>query len=150
MKYIATINGKRYEIELERIDEYCPLSRGERQRLQEKEHKSVYQTKNTIENQTENETAVHTLGGTSKNETAETTPKGAAENETEVESPLAGKVTAVLVKEGQTVGAGDVLLMIEAMKMETEIVAPVGGTAANISVKPNQQVESGECLLKIR
>jgi oxaloacetate decarboxylase alpha subunit len=66
-----------------------------------------------------------------------------------VTAPLAGTIFRVLVKPGQEVGASDVLLIMEAMKMETEIRSPKAGTVASISVKEGDAVELGQSLVEI-
>lgn len=63
-----------------------------------------------------------------------------------VVAPMPGKILGVKVSAGQAVKKGDVLLVLEAMKMENEIVAPSDGTVASINVAAGQSVESGEVL----
>jgi biotin carboxyl carrier protein len=60
-----------------------------------------------------------------------------------VEFPISGKVTKVLVKQGDKVSEGDVLCMLESMKMENPIVAPVTGTVAEVGAAPGKVVEVG-------
>ena len=55
----------------------------------------------------------------------------------------------ILVKEGQSVKKGDVLAVLEAMKMENEIVAPVDGTVSAIHVEKGQNVNLGDTILEI-
>ena len=66
-----------------------------------------------------------------------------------VEAPMPGNIISVNVKAGQAVKKGDVLLILEAMKMENEIMAPVDGTVASVTVNPGQTVQSGQQLLTI-
>jgi len=75
--------------------------------------------------------------------------KPATGTSNEVTSPLPGTVLNINAKEGQTVNAGDVVLVIEAMKMENEIVAPDAGTITGISVKKGDNVQAGDLLFKI-
>lgn len=63
-----------------------------------------------------------------------------------VESPMAGKILAVKANVGQSVKRGEVLLVLEAMKMENEIVAPEDGTVASINVAAGDAVETGQVL----
>ena len=63
-----------------------------------------------------------------------------------VESPMAGKILAVKANVGQSVKRGEVLLILEAMKMENEIVAPEDGTVASINVAAGDAVETGRVL----
>lgn len=68
---------------------------------------------------------------------------------TPVTAPMAGTIWKVVASEGQQVAEGDVLLILEAMKMETEIRASQGGTVQNISVKAGDAVAVGDTLLTI-
>ena len=63
-----------------------------------------------------------------------------------VESPMPGKILAIKANVGQAVKKGDVVMILEAMKMENEIVAPADGTIAGISVAVGDSVESGDTL----
>lgn len=67
----------------------------------------------------------------------------------DVTTSMPGSVVEVLVEEGQTVAAGDPVLVVEAMKMETEIQAPVGGTVAAIHVAKGDHVNPDEALVEI-
>lgn len=70
-------------------------------------------------------------------------PQAAAkEGNVAVSAPMPGKILAVKAKEGDSVKAGDVLLVLEAMKMENDIVAPQDGVVASINVKVGDSVES--------
>lgn len=70
-------------------------------------------------------------------------------NDQNISAPMPGTILRVKVTEGQSVVAGDVLCILEAMKMENEIVAPRNGTVSNIQIGVNQAVESGDLLLTI-
>lgn len=149
MKYLATINGKKYEIEVERLDEYRPLSRGERARQEEAAGRSQIQAVKVPQPEAADGEQKEALrkkeGGQATAEQAQPTSTG----KRAVESPLIGKIVRVLVSEGQHVNTGDTLLLIEALKMETEIVAPVDGTVSGIAVEAGQQVEAGTKMLEI-
>lgn len=66
-----------------------------------------------------------------------------------VSSPMPGTILAVNVQNGSAVKKGDVLFILEAMKMENEIMAPCDGTAASVSVSKGATVESGSLLCVI-
>ncbi|RKF17524.1 oxaloacetate decarboxylase subunit alpha [Alginatibacterium sediminis] len=73
-------------------------------------------------------------------------PAGAGED---IPSPLAGNVFKVMVKEGQSVTEGDVLIILEAMKMETEIRSTKSGQITTVVVKEGDSVKVGEALVSI-
>jgi biotin carboxyl carrier protein len=60
-----------------------------------------------------------------------------------VEFPITGKITSVNVKVGDAVQEGDVLCLIESMKMENPILAPVAGTITEIGISVGDAVETG-------
>jgi len=64
-----------------------------------------------------------------------------------VASPLAGTIVKVTVVPGQAVAAGEVVVLLEAMKMETEVRAPASGSVTEIRVKPGDAVAVGAPLL---
>ena len=66
-----------------------------------------------------------------------------------VTAPLPGAITKVTVKVGDTVAAGDTVLMMEAMKMENSITAEFGGTVKAILCKEGDQVQSGQALVEL-
>ena len=74
-----------------------------------------------------------------------TAPAG-AQGSVKVESPMPGKILAVKKNVGDAVKSGDVILVLEAMKMENDIVAPQDGTVASINVSGGDSVESGATL----
>ena len=76
------------------------------------------------------------------------TPAGAAGAVT-VKAPMPGNILDVKVKAGASVKAGDVLVILEAMKMENEIVAPQDGTVASINVNKGDTVNSGDVLVSM-
>lgn len=63
-----------------------------------------------------------------------------------VSAPMPGKILAVKAAVGAAVKKGDVLLILEAMKMENEVVAPQDGTVASVNVSEGAMVESGDVL----
>ncbi len=66
-----------------------------------------------------------------------------------VSAPMPGNILAVNVTAGQAVKKGDVLMVLEAMKMENEIMSPVDGTVASVAVTKGATVETGAVLCVI-
>ena len=75
-------------------------------------------------------------------------PAGAA-GAVSVKAPMPGNILDVKVKAGDSVKAGDVLAILEAMKMENEIVAPQDGTVASVNVNKGDTVNSGDVLVSM-
>ena len=68
------------------------------------------------------------------------------EGSVKVAAPMPGKILGVKASVGQAVKKGDVIIVLEAMKMENEVVAPEDGTVASINVSEGANVESGDVL----
>jgi len=66
-----------------------------------------------------------------------------------LEAPMQGKIVAVKVNAGQEVQKGDVVAVLEAMKMENEIVAPKSGTVVSVGVAAGQTVEAGDLIASL-
>lgn len=66
-----------------------------------------------------------------------------------VNAPMPGTILDVKVKPGQSVKRGDVLMILEAMKMENEIVAPQDGTVASVNTSKGSSVNSGDLLASL-
>jgi oxaloacetate decarboxylase alpha subunit len=64
-----------------------------------------------------------------------------------IPAPLAGNIFKVKVAVGQAIGAGDVIMIMEAMKMETEVRSPRGGVIASIAAKEGDTVQVGDTLV---
>lgn len=64
----------------------------------------------------------------------------------EVKSPMPGKVVKVFVSRGETVAAGQPILLFEAMKMQNELRSPRDGVVFQIAVEPGQAIEAREPL----
>ncbi|NCF32714.1 MAG: acetyl-CoA carboxylase biotin carboxyl carrier protein subunit [Proteobacteria bacterium] len=67
----------------------------------------------------------------------------------EVESEITGNVWKVEVSPGAVVSEGQVLIILESMKMEIPVEAPVAGTIQQVLVQPEEQVEEDQLLLII-
>lgn len=71
---------------------------------------------------------------------------GGAAGSVVVAAPMPGKILSVKASVGAAVKKGDVILLLEAMKMENEVVAPEDGTVASINVAAGDSVEAGDTL----
>ncbi|GLR70675.1 sodium-extruding oxaloacetate decarboxylase subunit alpha [Agaribacter marinus] len=72
-----------------------------------------------------------------------------AANAQPVNAPLAGNIFKVMVSPGQQINEGDVILILEAMKMETEVRSTLSGAVQQLSVKEGDAVQSGQLLMTI-
>ena len=133
MKYVATLNGKKYEVEIERVDEYRPLDRGAQVSAPAPILAAAPAPK---------------AAPAPAPAPAPAAAPAAAGGQT-VEAPMPGKILDIKVKVGDAVGYGQCVIVMEAMKMETEIVAPAAGTVAAINVSTGDSVETGAVLVTL-
>lgn len=131
MRYNITIDGRTFEVEVDRdnamlLDEYAAFAP-------------------TAPTPAESAAAAPASEAPAVPAGAAAAPSLAA-GET-VNAPLPGTVLRVNVSQNQAVKAGDVLVILEAMKMENEIVAPRDGTVVQIVTPEGSQVETGAPLL---
>lgn len=66
-----------------------------------------------------------------------------------VDAPMPGNILDIKVANGASVKSGDVLIVLEAMKMENDIVAPQDGTVASINVNKGDSVDAGQTLITL-
>lgn len=133
MKYKVTLNGRTYEVIVEKgeailADEYDAMAPAVPVAPVARETESV---------------------GTSAAATASAVSVPAApvaDGET-ITAPLPGTVVSVDVTAGQTVRSGDILAIIEAMKMENEVLAPRDGTVAQVITSQGAAVKTGDPLV---
>ncbi|HQC55114.1 MAG TPA: biotin/lipoyl-binding protein [Clostridia bacterium] len=131
MKYKITLNNRTYEVEVEFgeamiVDEYEALA----------------PVKATPTQQAA-PTAAASAQAPIKEASAPQTGEGL------VNAPIPGTVLKIDKRVGDSVKAGDTIMIIEAMKMENEIVAPIAGTVTDIYVNKGIIVETGAALFKI-
>ena len=125
MKYKLTLNGRTYEVEVEltkpmmipEFQSYAPAPAAP---------------------------AAPVVAAAPSAAPAAPTVAGAGEK---VDSPMPGTILKVNVAAGQTVKEGDLLVILEAMKMENEIFAPHGGTVAQVLVEKGASVNTGDVLV---
>ena len=72
-----------------------------------------------------------------------------SEGSTAVNAPLTGKVFKVLAKEGEHVNEGDLLIVLDAMKMEIEVKSPASGVVSSVVVAVGDQITAGQGLISI-
>lgn len=77
-------------------------------------------------------------------------PAEVPSGETAATAPMPGTILDVMVTEGQQVEEGEVLLILEAMKMENEIQAPCAGTVCTVAATKGASVNAGEVLATIK
>ncbi|NLL90841.1 MAG: acetyl-CoA carboxylase biotin carboxyl carrier protein subunit [Ruminococcaceae bacterium] len=137
MKYKVTLNNKVYEVEVEKgeamlLDEYEAFAPPVKIETPKTAPEPVIQPVEAEETSVEAApAAAPSVGGDA------------------IESPLPGSILSINVEAGSSVKAGDILLIIEAMKMENEITAPRAGKVLSISVSRGQMVETGDVLLNL-
>ncbi len=145
MKYIATINGKRYEVEVERVEGYKSLDRNGVAAPKAPALASTAPVQRPASGPSTDQPRQPPAPAAAPAPVA--APAPAAAGATTVEAPMPGKVLDVKVTAGQVVKYGDVVAIMEAMKMETEIVAPADGTVSQILVKAGDPVDTGAAMV---
>ena len=134
MKYVATINGKKYEVEVEKLEAYKSLDRN-----------GVAAPAAPVlpaSAPVQRPAAPAPVAAASAPAPAPAPAPAAA-------APMPGKILNIKVSEGQAVKFGEVVVIMEAMKMETEIVAPADGTVSKILVKAGDSVDTGAALVAL-
>ena len=75
--------------------------------------------------------------------------KASGAGSVKIQAPMPGKILAIKVKVGDAVKKGDVMMILEAMKMENEVVALEDGTVASIDVSEGAMVEASDVLASL-
>ena len=120
--YKIKVNGKTYRVELEAVEEVASSSAPAAPVAEKKEAAPVASA------------AVVTGAGEGK----------------EVPSPIQGSVVNVLVKPGDKVKKGTVLVIVEAMKLENEVVSPFEGTVESVLVTKGQAIQAKQPIATIK
>lgn len=147
MKYVATINGKKYEVEVEKLEAYKSLDRNG----VAAPAAPVLPASAPVQRPAAPApvAAAPAPAPTSAPAAAPAPAAAAPAGATTVEAPMPGKILNIKVSEGQAVKFGEVVVIMEAMKMETEIVAPADGTVSKILVKAGDSVDTGAALVAL-
>jgi len=128
MKYKITLNGRTYEVEVEAgkamlLDEYEAIAPAP--------------------------AAAPAVPAAAAAAPAAPAAAPVAGGENAVKAPMPGTILKVNVQNGQAVKEGDVLVVLEAMKMENEILAPKAGTVTQVLVSKGSTVDTGAALVVI-
>lgn len=141
MKYVATINGKRYEVEVEKLEAYKSLDRNGVAAPATPVLASAAPARRPA--------APAPAPAPAAPAPAPAPAAAPSAGSTTIEAPMPGKILNVKVSAGQAVKFGEVVIIMEAMKMETEIVAPADGTVSQILVKAGDAVDTGAALVAL-
>ena len=124
MKYVVTLNGKNYEVEVTESDA-------------------------VLLNVTDAAPVAPVAAPVAAPAAAPVATAAPSASGTNVPSPMPGTILSVNVAAGQAVKTGDVLLVLEAMKMENDIVAPCDGTVKQVLVSKGSTVNTDDVLVVI-
>ena len=132
MNYVVTVNGEKYEVEVERVGGgSSSLSRRPPERISRAAQAAPVSQPVAAPAPAPAAPAASGAAGT-------------------VVSPMPGTVLDVRVKEGDAVSVGQVVVILEAMKMETEIVSEVAGSVAAVRVKKGDAVDTDTVLVEVK
>ena len=155
-KYQYKVQGVDYEVEIEEVEgniakvnvNGIPFEVEMQKPINAAKHPTIARAKGVVAPPTAPEGA--TIAAKSAQPVKEA-PSGAVGGATgnPVKAPLPGTVTDIKVSIGQQVSVGDIVLVLEAMKMQNNIEAEYAGTVTSITVKPGETVMEGSVLLTI-
>ena len=130
--YLIRVNGNEYEVEVEEISN----NSGEKKSIVQQTASPKQEVKKTVQKvKREKE----------ERKKVENVPQGAES----IDAPMPGTILSIDVNEGDEVKAGQVLLILEAMKMENEILSPRDGKVAAIYTTKGTSVNTGDKLVSI-
>ncbi len=162
MKYIATVNGREYVIEINKEGEVTVDGRVRAVDFKALGHHALYSLlldNASIEALVERRGdgysvlmrghfyTVNVTDERAKRLSEASTGFAPETGEINITAPMPGRIVAVLVEEGQEVKEGDKLVILESMKMENELKSPRAATVARVNVKPEDSVEQNQVLV---
>lgn len=137
-KFDFTINGNRYAVDIKDIEDNIAQVEVNGTIYEVEIHREVKQSKTP---RLMRPAVKHTYGEEAFNKKEGVTPV--------VKAPLPGSILRINIKEGDEVNRGDILLVMEAMKMENNIYSEVKGRIKSIKVQPGQSVLQGDLLMEV-
>lgn len=123
-KFNITVNGNAYEVEIEEVKAAAPVAAAPK-------------------------AAPAAAAPAPKAAPAAAAAAAPAAGDNTVTAPMPGKIVKLVASVGQAVNAGDVLLILEAMKMQNEITAPAAGTVKSFAVNAGDSVKPGQTMVVI-
>lgn len=122
-KFNITVNGNAYEVEIEEVKAAAPVAAAPK--------------------------AAPAAAAPAPKAAPAAAAAAPAAGDNTVTAPMPGKIVKLVASVGQAVNAGDVLLILEAMKMQNEITAPVAGTVKSFAVNAGDSVKPGQTMVVI-
>lgn len=129
-KFNITVNGNSYEVTAEEIKDNITQQSEPVQRVQTQNREKSTPQASPVQKSSPS--------------------RRAASGGTVIKAPMPGTINDIKVKEGEKVSKGNVLLILEAMKMENEILAPEDGTIASVNISKGASVNTGDVLITFR
>ena len=160
-KYNITVNGTTYEVEVEEVKNTSAASPAPSvQPVAVQTAAPAQETKAAAAPAAEQKAEASGAGAqTAQAAAASAAPAGGApaggapaavpEGGTGVKAPVPGTVLDIRVEPGQQVAQGDILVILEAMKMENEIAAPAAGKVASVQAVKGTSVNAGDILVTL-
>lgn len=122
-KFNITVNGNTYEVEIEEVKAAAPVAAAPK--------------------------AAPAAAAPAPKAAPAAAAAAPAAGDNTVTAPMPGKIVKLVASVGQAVNAGDVLLILEAMKMQNEITAPAAGTVKSFAVNAGDSVKPGQTMVVI-
>ena len=139
-KFNVTVNGKTYAVEVEEVG--AGQGGFTYQPVQQPINQAPVQQ--PVQAAAPEAPKAHVEQAPKKTEKAATVGDGEL-----MSAPMPGTILDIMVTEGQTVKKGEIILILEAMKMENELAAPVDGTVVKIYTSRGESINAGDSILTI-